>query len=84
MSNLSNQTAPEEMGKNNRTYLENEAKRTGKTVWHLLDKIVLEHQGREMFKRQNEAENGREPTEEELTERTQHQLYVLGSWAEQL
>jgi hypothetical protein len=39
--------------KNNLAYLEAEAQRTDRTVWQVLDNIVFDHQGREMFKRRN-------------------------------
>ena len=42
------------LGKRNMAFLNAEAKRTGKTVWQVLDRIVFEYEAKQVFKQQDQ------------------------------
>jgi len=72
------------LGKNNLAYLEAEAKRTGRTVWQVLDKIVFDHQGREMFKRRNAYFRSLEDnlSQDNIEEIAAHHKHIADQWAD--
>jgi hypothetical protein len=73
-----------QLGKNNLAYLHTEAKRSGKTIWQILDRIVLEHEARETFKRRNASLQARADSADnaELAEATQWHEFIAQQWAD--
>ena len=72
------------LGKNNLAYVQTEAQRTGKTIWQVLDRIVFEHQGREMFKRRSAYFRSQQDnlSQEDIYEIAAHHKHVAEQWAD--